>query len=203
MSRRGSRDSMTTIDEQRKLLLERMKAAGGGWTVPEDLGDLSKSQPPVERRSRKRGKAAPAKKKWTLPPKVRLYLPYVVIILAILTPFLHNPPRNNQVPSNLIGMWKTKAPGYEDRYILFVERNVAFGTGGYDGEAYIVAEVESSPVGDETEKGASKKTLYAIRYMKSDKLEYELSFYYEPEPVETITFKNQEHLRWTKKGSGS
>jgi len=194
---------MPSIEEQRKLLLERMKAAGGGWVRPEGPGDRSQSQPPVERRSRKRGKAAPAKKKWTLPPQVRQYLPYVVIFLVILAPILHNPPRHNQVPSNLIGMWKTKAPGYQDRYILFVERNIAFGTGGFDGEAYIVAEVQSSPVDDGAEGGASKKTLYKISYMKSDKLEYELSFYYEPEPVETITFKNQEHLKWTKKGRDS
>lgn len=194
---------MTSIDEQRKLLLERMKAAGGGWTVPEELGAPSKSQPSVERRSRKRGKTAPAKKKWTLPPKVRLYLPYVLIFLAILTPLLHNPPRNNEVPSSLFGTWKTKAPGYEDRYILFVEHNIAFGTGGFEGEAYIVSEVQSYPVNEGEEGSASKKTLYSIKYMKSDKLEYELSFYYEPEPVETITFKNQEHLRWTKKGRDS
>lgn len=194
---------MATVEDQLKLLLERMKAAGGGRELPEDLRDPSKSQPPVARRSRKRGKAAPAKKKWTLPPKVRQYLPYVVIFLAVLTPLLHNPPRSNQVPSNLIGMWRTNTPGYEDRYILFVERNVAFGTGGYDGEAYIVAEVQSSPVEDGAKDGASTKTLFTIRYMKADKLEYELSFYYEPEPVETITFKNQEHLRWTKKGRDS
>jgi hypothetical protein len=101
----------------------------------------------------------------------------------------------------LIGVWKSETPGYQDRYLMFVERNVAFGTGGYDGESYIVAEVQSSPVGDEMQDAASMKTLYTIRYMKADRVEYDLSFYYQEKPVETITFKNQETLKWTRKGA--
>ena len=149
---------------------------------------------------RRRAGGPPPKKRWRIPPRVRQYFPYVVIFLAILAPLLHNPPRNNKVPAYLIGAWKTTTPEYEDRYLLFAEHNVAFGTGKYEGESYIVAEVQESPVDDGTQDGASKKKLVLIRYMKPDRLEYSLSFYYEPEPGATITFKNQENLKWTKKG---
>ncbi len=160
---------------------------------------------PAGPRKRTRAASPPPKKGWTLPPKVKQYLPYVVVFLAILTPLLHNPPRNNEIPSDLIGVWRSTTPGYEDRYFQFSRRNLVFGTGGIEGEAYLVAEVQSSPVGEGEEGGASKskRLLFTIRYMKTDKLEYELLFYYDPEPTELITFKNQEHLKWTKKGRDS
>lgn len=194
---------MATLEEQRRILLERMKAAGGGRVAREEISDLSGRAPAAGVRVRRKAGSAPTKKKWRIPPKVRQYLPYAVIFLAIIAPLLHNPPRNNEVPPYLRGTWHSNTPGYEDRYLLFVERNVAFGTGGYDGEAYMIAEVQAEPVGEIGPDGKSKKTLFTIRYMKPDKLEYTLSFYYEPEPVKTITFKNQENLTWTKKGPES
>lgn len=196
---------MATLEEQRRILLERMKAAGGSRAVRDETADLSGGSPAPSVRARRRAGSAPAKKKkkWRVPPKVRQYLPYAVIAFAILTPLLHHPPRNNEVPPYLRGTWHSNTPGYEDRYLLFVERNLAFGTGGYDGEAYLIAEVQAEPVGETGPDGKSKKTLLTIRYMKPDKLEYALSFYYEPEPVETITFKNQDNLVWTKKGPES
>jgi hypothetical protein len=158
---------------------------------------------PAGARKRTRATTPPPKKGWTLPPKVKQYLPYAVVFLAILTPLLHNPPRNNEVPPYLIGVWRSNTPGYEDRYFQFARRNLVFGTGGIEGEAYMVAEVQSSPVDEGAQGGASKRMLVTIRYMKTDKLEYELSFYYDPEPAGLITFKNQEHLKWTKKGRDS
>ncbi len=161
-------------------------------------------QPETPAGARRRTKASvpPPKKRWTLPPKVRQYLPYVVVFLAILTPLLHNPPRNNQVPPDLIGVWRSTTPGYEDRYFQFAQRNLVFGTGGIEGEAYMIAEVQSSPAEEGTQGEAGKRTLFTIRYMKTDKLEYELSFFYDPPPVEVITFKHQEKLKWTKRKKG-
>ncbi len=158
---------------------------------------------PTGARRRTRASVPPPKKGWTLPPKVKQYLPYVVVFLVILAPLLHDPPRNNTVPPYLLGVWRSTTPGYEDRYFQFAERNLVFGTGGIEGEAYMVAEIESSPVDESAQGDASKRLLFKIRYMKMDKLEYELSFYYDPPPAEVITFKNQEKLKWTRKGPDS
>lgn len=182
-----------------KVLQEKAKTSRDTWT--EFIGSTKAygSRPPAG--ARRRAGRPPAKKRWRIPPKVRLYFPYVVAFLVILSPLLYNPPRNNQVPPYLIGAWETNAPGYEDRYLLFANRNVAFGTGRYEGESYIVAEVQASPVDNGAEYGASKseKMLITIRYMKPDKLEYGLTFYYDPPPGEVISFKYQEKLKWTKK----
>ncbi len=153
--------------------------------------------------TRRRAGAPKATKRWKIPPRVRQVLPYVVAFLAILAPLLHNPPRNNRVPPYLIGVWETTTPGYRDRYLMFAERNVAFGTGKYEGESYIVAETEISSADDDAQTEAGKRKLFKIRYMKPDKLEYDLSFYYDPPPADVITFKNQENLKWTKKGRES
>jgi len=152
---------------------------------------------------RRRAGVPKTKKRWRIPPRVRQVLPYVVAFLAILAPLLHNPPRNNRVAPFLIGVWETTTPGYEDRYLMFAERNLAFGTGRYEGESYIVAETQASSMDDGAQGEGGKRILFTIRYMKPDKLEYDLSFYYDPPPADVITFKNQENLKWTKKGRKS
>jgi len=187
---------MESNKEFEKFLRERAKTVGLRQPAQEESLLSASGRLQVRR---KRGKAPVPKKRWSIPPKVRQYLPYIVVFLAILTPLLHNPPRNNTAPSYLLGTWRSNTPGYEDRYMLFSERNLAFGTGGFEGEAYIIAEVETEPVGEEVPGAPSDMTLVTIRYMKTDKLEYGLSFYYKAKPVETITFKNQENLKWTKK----
>ena len=143
--------------------LEEARSGPGGTRKPErKLG-----QPPsAARRKRAREAAAQAKKKWSIPPNVRQYLPYVAAFLVILAPLLHNPPRANDVPPYLVGLWRTDTPGYEDRYLQFTPRNVIFGTGGYEGESYIVAEVEVSPVDDGSQGGAGGRSLLTLRYMK-------------------------------------
>ena len=158
---------------------------------------------PVGTRRRTRASLPPPKKGWTLPPKVKQYLPYVIAFLVILAPLLYNPPRNNTVPPYLLGVWRSTTPGYEDRYFQFAPRNLVFGTGGIEGEAYMIAEVQAAPADEGAQGDASKRMLFTIRYMKMDKLEYELSFYYDPEPAEVITFKHQEKLKWTRKGRDS
>lgn len=188
---------MDSTDEFQKFLQERAKAGGLRRPGRDEFQKTASGRHLVVKR--KRGTVPAPKKRWSLPPKVKQYLPYVVVALAILTPLLHNPPRNNEVPPYLVGTWKTTTPGYEDRYILFVERNIAFGTGAYEGDAYIVAEVETSLEGEDVPGNSNNRTLVTIRYMKTDKLEYTLSFYYQAKPAETITFKNQDNLKWTKK----
>ena len=184
------------IKRFQEALAEARSGPGGARKPERTLEQL----PLAARRKRAREAAAQAKKKWRIPASVRQYLPYVAAFLVVLAPLLHNPPRDNEVPPYLVGIWRTDAPGYEDRYLQFAPRNVVFGTGGYEGESYIVAEVQISPVDTDPQGGAGGRSLFTFRYMKADKLEYNLSFYYEPKPAETITFKNQETLKWTRKG---
>jgi hypothetical protein len=179
--------------QKRAKTVRRLRPGRDGWQRDTE-GQVSLDSP-------RRAGGLRAKKRWRIPPKVRPYLPYVAAFLIILAPLLHNPPRNNQVPPYLVGVWETKAPGYEDRFLMFAKRNVAFGTGEFEGESYLVAEAEARPLDGSPQDVADKdrKMEVLVRYMKPDKLEYSLAFYYDPLPDPTITFKNQEHLRWTRK----
>lgn len=177
--------------QKRAQMVRQERPRRDGWQ--KDTEGSVPLQPP-----RKAG-GARKKKWWRIPPKVRTYLPYAVALLVILAPLLHNPPRNNHVPPYLLGVWETDTAGYEDRYLMFAERNVAFGTGEFEGESYLVAEVQASSEGDSAQAKAGERTLFTIRYMKPDMREYSLTFYYDPPPGEVITFKNQKKLKWTKK----
>lgn len=179
--------------QKRAKMARRQRPSREGWQRD--------TEGSVPLQSPRRAGGARAKKRWRIPPKVKPYIPFVVAFLIIVAPLLHNPPRNNQVPRYLVGVWETSAPGYEDRYLMFAERNVAFGTGEFESESYLVAEAEARPLDGSAQDVADKdrKMEVLVRYMKPDKLEYSLSFYYDPLPDPTITFKNQDNLRWMRK----
>jgi len=92
-------------------------------------------------------------------------------------------------PDELIGAWRTAARGYEDRMLLFTKDAVAFSTGADTFPAQAVRRLEAIPDGP--------RTLYTIVYGDSQSDEQLLSFYYHARE-QTITFKNQTHLVWTR-----
>lgn len=181
---------MTSIEEQRRLLLERMKATGGG-------------RPPLERRKRRRTSLPPTRKQPAWLARFKRFLPAIPFVLILLAVLMYSPPLNNDVPPYLIGTWRSSTPGYEDRFLLFTQHSVVFGTGGYSGDVYGVYEVKTEPVENDAPAGSSKQELFSIRYRGMDKLQYNLFFYYDPPPVGTITFKNQKRLIWTKESAES
>lgn len=81
---------------------------------------------------------------------------------------------------------------------MFTPHSVVFGTGGYSGDVNVVYEVHMSPEDEDTPDGSNTRELFTIRYTNVDKLMHDLSFYYDPPPKGTITFKHQKHLTWTK-----
>lgn len=93
-------------------------------------------------------------------------------------------------PDELIGQWNTAARGYEERSLVITRNSVTFsaGTDHFDAEA--VRRIEATPDGP--------RTLYHLVYGNSRNEEQTLLFYYHPRE-QTITFKNQSHLVWTRK----
>ncbi|TKB89200.1 MAG: hypothetical protein E8D40_16765 [Nitrospira sp.] len=82
-------------------------------------------------------------------------------------------------PHELIGAWVTSAKGYEDGMIVFTKTGVAFSVGAEQVDAQAVRRLEVFPDGP--------RTLYTVIYGDSRRDE------------QTITFKNQSHLVWTRK----
>ncbi len=100
----------------------------------------------------------------------------------------------NDLPGELVGTWRTAAPGYGDRYLTFTPGSVIFGTGESTYNTYAIVDVKK-----QREKS---RTLYTV-YHKEPAGEhygenYKLSFYYDTDDGGLITFKNQAHLIWAR-----
>lgn len=100
--------------------------------------------------------------------------------------------RNPEVacPNELVGAWVTEAKGYEQGMLVFSKTGVAFSVGIEHLDAQVVRRIDATPDGP--------RTLYTVVYGDSRRDEQTLSFYYHTKD-QTITFKNQAHLVWTRK----
>lgn len=92
-------------------------------------------------------------------------------------------------PDELIGAWRTAARGYEEGMLMITKKAVVFSVGADTVDAQAVRRLEATPDGN--------RTLYTIVYGNSRRDEQILSFYYHTRK-QTITFKNQSHLVWTR-----
>jgi hypothetical protein len=93
-------------------------------------------------------------------------------------------------PNELLGAWVTSARGYEEGMLVFTKSGVAFSVGVEHLDAQAVRRLQAIADGP--------RTLYTVVYGDSRSDEQTLSFYYDTKD-QTITFKNQSHLVWTRK----
>lgn len=93
-------------------------------------------------------------------------------------------------PNELVGAWVTSAKGYEQGMLVFSKTGMAFSVGIEHLDAQAVRRLDATPDG--------LRTLYTVVYGDSRRDEQTLSFYYHTKD-QTITFKNQAHLVWTRK----
>jgi len=93
------------------------------------------------------------------------------------------------VPDELVGVWKTTSPRYEDRFFEISEDLVVFGTGGHTTEAHPIVSMSGTR--------EDERPLYAISYEIAEGEEYEFFFYYDPAGSGVIRFKNQLDMAWT------
>lgn len=97
-------------------------------------------------------------------------------------------------PIELIGAWHTSAKGYEESMLVFTKSGVAFSVGAEHVDGQALRRLEVTPDGP--------RTLYTVIYGDSRRDEQTLSLYYHQKD-QTITFKNQSHLVWTRKAAES
>lgn len=89
------------------------------------------------------------------------------------------------VPDALLGVWRTAAPGYGDRFLRVASDSVAFGTGGDGSSSHLLEDVEVTPLGE----GRLRCVLhYALR----DGAAAQLRLVLEPGPPPTLRFENRE-----------
>ncbi len=94
-----------------------------------------------------------------------------------------------QVPDELIGVWVTDDLRYQGRFLKLEPRTIHFGMGGDQASENPIIDVETIQ-----EEGTS---IYRIRYLSPEGLEYTQSLYYEPKSEE-IRYKNRPSVVWKR-----
>ena len=91
---------------------------------------------------------------------------------------------------DLVGVWKTPAPRYADRFFEFTKDYIIFGTGEGGTTAHTIKTVK------EVREG--KKILYTVYYENRGGQESTFSFYFDPDSGGVIAFKNQQEIAWAR-----
>jgi len=115
-----------------------------------------------------------------------------IIIMYLIVLFTCQCGRKAAVPEDLIGVWRTAAPTYADRFFEIKAEEVIFGTGEGKFDTYPITKIKIER--DPKEQG----TLYIICYKNIEGQEYKFSFYHDPANQGAIRFKNQKEMVWTK-----
>lgn len=117
--------------------------------------------------------------------------PYLFLALLFTSAFVVAcaPRGPAEVPEELLGVWITDDPRYEDRFLKLEKRKIHFGMGGNEAtEAPIIGLEELS------ERGA---LVYRIKYLSPDGLEYTQSLYYDRSTGE-LRYKNRPSVVWRR-----
>ncbi|MDR4463806.1 MAG: hypothetical protein MRJ66_06020 [Nitrospira sp.] len=132
--------------------------------------------------------AVSAEQRSTRSTKILLTVAGLMLVGLIYSVVARDP--DVSCPNELVGAWVTSAKGYEEGMLVFSKTGVAFSVGIEHLDAQAVRRLDATPDGP--------RTLYTVVYGDSRKDEQTLSFYYHTKD-QTITFKNQAHLVWTRK----
>ena len=119
------------------------------------------------------------------------FLPLMVLtgiaVLGALTASLS--PKQNEIPVDLRGVWKTDEANHSDRFLELSLVSVSFGTGNATVSTGFIRKVAIIPQGP--------RTLYTITY-REEEGDQELSFFYQPDSA-TLQLKNQTRIVWRKR----
>jgi hypothetical protein len=95
------------------------------------------------------------------------------------------------VPPDLVGLWKTDHPRYEDRYFELTVDKITLGMGSGDTGSFPIREIGRERAG--------RTTLYSVGYANAvEGVRDTLSFYYEPQDGGAIRFRNQQNILWKR-----
>jgi hypothetical protein len=120
-----------------------------------------------------------------------------VLVLSLLVALAGcGPERTKTVPNELIGVWKTTAPDYADRFLELSRDTIRFGTGG--DESYVRSIVGVEKV---LENGSTLYTIFYIDPADPEKYQSKVAFYYDPGNQGVIRYKNRKDMAWTKKST--
>ena len=139
--------------------------------------DAQASKPAAPRENRRQ--------KWL----IRIGVLFPLILLGFT--LAHGAGENKNLPADILGVWQTSADQYPDCYLEITPATVMFGNVEHGYVLYFVSFVEENHEG--------RQATYVVHYTDLDGAKYEMTIYYTPQPHETVFFKNQEKVLWTRR----
>lgn len=123
-------------------------------------------------------------------PDRRRSLLLLLTLTAILLPGCGRG-RIREVPPELIGVWYTDAPGYQDRWMELRPREIVFATGPNSSTTH--------PVNGLRWKEGDGDVELTVYYDNEEGQEYGLDMVYEYEEGGRIIFPNQRRMVWRRR----
>lgn len=115
----------------------------------------------------------------------------ILAVLAVSASFFGcRSEKDETVPDELIGVWKTSAPGYEDNSLELKKDEILFGVGHSQVAVSIIYRVKTVRLAGE------KNPLITIYFTDEEGKDNASSLYYDPTPPGSIRFKNQMKIEW-------
>lgn len=111
----------------------------------------------------------------------------VIFFLSIFLSFA-GCQKNIPPPQHLIGVWKTSAPQYEDRYLKITENSLIYGIGNNEEVSHTIEKIHM--------KQENGETIYIIHYRDIEGEKWSLTLSYSPVSG-TIKLKNKNDI-WEK-----
>ena len=116
------------------------------------------------------------------------------LIVSIFLPLFLGcvPEREIILPDELVGLWRTSAPKYKDRYFEFTKNMLIFKIGQEEIGIHEIKDLEKT--------GNNRNTWYTITYLSLGE-KYKFSFSYDPTNGGIITIANQNGVKWSRSNS--
>lgn len=99
--------------------------------------------------------------------------------------------RIKEVPPELLGVWRTDAPGYQDRFMEIRPREIIFGTGPGSADIHTINGLRR--------RAAPGHIDFTIFYDNVEGQEYEFSIIFEYSEGGQITLTNQRNMVWRRR----
>jgi hypothetical protein len=102
------------------------------------------------------------------------------------------PKEDATLPLELVGVWKTAAPKYQDATLELTKELITFTSGEFQNfiDVNFIIKVERKP--------ERNHVLYTIHYENIEKQRYKFAFYHYPSKGGVIRPKNQMDIEWRK-----
>ncbi len=114
---------------------------------------------------------------------------FLIFLTALIITSFAGCGKDSTVPQHLIGVWKTSAPKYEDRYLKISKDMLIFGVGNGEEISHFVGKIKV--------KKENKKILYTFHYKDSEGEKWTLTIEVLSDIGGIIKLKNRDEI-WKK-----